>query len=244
MSNAADQALSRTPSVTGPSLRQDIPRPPLRRLALRARRNGVLAWQRGRERWQAALRDLQRDLPRRQRVLGWRAQRSIRRMTAAAVTTLDAGWQAAQRALETAAHTIEPVIARLDAHVWQPAMWPFRPAQREILARSLATLSVACVALTWVVAYSTLTPPQAVRPAAPPPAPPKQFTERVVSRALPVAVPKAEAPSVPVADARHDMAHGLPPNLARAAEPPRASAPSPAPKARRATARNTAKHRR
>ncbi len=152
--------------VAAPSLRQDVPRPPLRALMLR----------------------------------GLRRQRQ---MTATAVTVLDVGRQAAQqrtqqqlnatsilirraadRAYARVARTAAHAIAHLDAHVFQPALWPFRPAQREMLAGTLASLSVAVVASGWIVAYNTLAPTPAARPA-PPPAP-KQITERVVSHALPV----------------------------------------------------------
>ncbi len=148
---ASDASPSRTLSP-GPSLRQDIPRPPLRTLLLRTWRRGKLTWLRGLARMRAD-------------------------------------------AMRTAAY----VVARLDAYVWQPALWPFRPAQREMLARTLAVLSVAIVALAWVAAYSTLAPTHAARPPAPSPAPPKQLTERVVSPALPaVEVAKAEVPKADV----------------------------------------------
>ena len=97
------------------------------------------------------------------------------------------------RVRRSAARTVAYALARLDEHVWQPAIWPFRPAQREMLAGTLASLSVAVVALAWIVAYNTLAPAPAARPPAPPPAPPKQFAERVISPALlPVAAPIVE----------------------------------------------------
>jgi hypothetical protein len=135
----------------GPSLRLDIPRPPLRTLLLRARRRGVFVWQRGRARVHAG-----------------------------------------------AARTAAYIVARLDAYVWQPVMWPFRLAQREMLARTLAVLSLAAVAAGWIVAYSALAPTDAARPAAAPPvAASKPFTARVVSRALPrVKLPKPKAPAL------------------------------------------------
>ena len=118
----------------GPSLRQDIPRPPLRTLLLRARRRGRLAWHRGRARFHAAQRDLRLRMRR------------------------------------SAARIVAYVLARLDAYIWQPATWPFRRAQREMLARTLAALSVAFVAPGWIAAYSTLAPSRCARPPAPPPA--------------------------------------------------------------------------
>ena len=193
----------------GPSLRQDTPRPPLRTLLLRARRHGRLAWRHGLDRWHAAQRELHRR---------WRALVSRARASAARI----------------AAHT----IAHLDARVWQPATWPFRPAQREMLARAVAALSVAFVALGWIAAYSTLAPTQDARPAAPPAAPPKPFTERLVSRALPLAQVPVQVPAqvpvdVPKAEARLDMAHDvtgdLAHDLAPAAGPQQAALPLPVP---------------
>ena len=144
-------AAAPAPRVVGPSLRQDIPRPPLRTLALGTLRHGKLTWQRGRDR--------------------------LRR---------------------TAARTAAYVVACLDAFIWQPVMWPFRPAQREMLARTLAVLSLALVAAGWIAVYSALAPTQdAARPPAAPPAPSKPFAARVVSRALPrVTLPKAKAPAL------------------------------------------------
>jgi hypothetical protein len=76
-------------------------------------------------------------------------------------------------------------------------MWPFRPAQREMLARTLAVLSLALVAAGWIAAYSALAPTQDARATAAPPAPSKQTTARVVSRPLPrVTLPKAKAPAL------------------------------------------------
>ena len=157
--SGSNASLSRSAPAPGPSLRQDIPRPPLRTLLLRMRRHGRLAWHRGRARFHAAQRDLRLRMRRR------------------------------------AARTVATILARLDAYIWQPATWPFRRAQRELLARTLATLSVAFVALAWIAAYSAMAPTQDARPPAPPPASPKPFTERVVSRALPsVNVPIVEVP--------------------------------------------------
>ena len=103
-----------------------------------------------------------------------------------------ARFHAAQRDLRlrmraSAARAVAAILARLDAWIWQPVTWPFRPAQREMLARTVAALSVAIVALGWIAAYNTLAPARAARPPASlqPPAPPKPFAERVVSRALP-----------------------------------------------------------
>ena len=150
--SAADHtpAAAPAPRVVGPSLRQDIPRPPLRTLALGTLRHGKLTWQRGRDR--------------------------LRR---------------------TAARTAAYVVACLDAFIWQPVMWPFRPAQREMLARTLAVLSLALVAAGWIAVYSALAPTQDARATAAPPAPSKPFAARVVSRALPrVTLPKAKAPAL------------------------------------------------
>lgn len=134
----------------GPSLRQDIPRPPLRLPALRARRRGAFVWQ------------LSRD----------RVRRGV-------------------------ARTAAFIVARLDAYLWQPAVWPFRPAQREMLARTLAVLSLAAVAAGWIAMYSALAPTHVAHAPAPPPAPPKPFTARAVSHALrPVTLPKAKAPAL------------------------------------------------
>jgi hypothetical protein len=149
-SGRSNSAVGSTPRVVGPSLRQDIPRPPLRTLALGTLRHGKLTWQRGRDR--------------------------LRR---------------------TAARTAASIVACLDAFIWQPVMWPFRPAQREMLARTLAVLSLALVAAGWIAAYSALAPTQDARATAAPPAPSKQTTARVVSRPLPrVTLPKAKAPAL------------------------------------------------
>ena len=144
--------------VAGPSLREDIPRPPLRDLILRD-------------------------------AAPWRGCRAPRRARAPCGATRSPFARAQERRAARVAHA----LARLDEHVWQPALWPFRPAQREMLAGTLASLSVAVVALGWIVAYNTLAPAPVARAPAPPPAPPKQITERVVSRALPsVNVPIVE----------------------------------------------------
>ncbi len=88
-------------------------------------------------------------------------------------------------------------VARLDTYVWQPVMWPFRPAQRELLARTLALLSVAIVATGWIAAYNSLTPRPVARPAAARTTPPKPFTAHAVSPALPRATrPTFKAPAV------------------------------------------------
>ncbi len=134
------------------------------------------------------------------------ARRRMRQQLAAAQILLR---RAAERAHARAAPVTDPVIARLDAHVRQPALWLLLPAQRETLARGMAALSVAIVVLGWTALWWTLAP----APAARPPAPSKQFTARVVPPALPAAeLQEAEAPSVP-ADDGHDA-------LALAAEPP------------------------
>ena len=139
---------------------------------------------------------------------------------------------AAQRALRwrmrrRAARIVAAVLARLDMWIWQPALWPFRPAQREMLARTLAALSLALVAAGWIAAYNALAPEEPARPPAPPP--PKPFTARIVPHALPVAhapvdVPKAEAPKTGARDgmtpgATSGMAPDMPRNLAPAAKP-------------------------
>ncbi len=164
---ASDASPSRTLSP-GPSLRQDIPRPPLRTVLLRTWRHSKLAW-----------------------------LRCLARMRAGA------------------ARTAAYVVARLDAYVWQPALWPFRPAQRELLARTLAVLSVAVVVAAWIVAYNILAPTNAARPRASAAALPKQLTERVVSPALPAArvsgeVAKAEAAVTATAEAHDATAPPVP----------------------------------
>ncbi len=73
-----------------------------------------------------------------------------------------------------------------------PVVHRLTSIERAVVAGALTALAMAIVAVAWVVVYSqapAVTQPKIAAPVAVPPAPPKQFTERIAAPPLKIVTP-------------------------------------------------------